>query len=65
MKQNQRFTVKYSQSSFSNGKIQIIIDNETGVNYIMTIGAGFSGITPLLNSDGSIYVDKNLNEKDN
>lgn len=65
MKQNQRFTVKYSQSSFSNGKIQIIIDNETGVNYIMTIGAGFSGITPLLNSDGFICVDKNLNEKYN
>ena len=65
MKQNQRFTVKYSQSSFSNGKIQIIIDNETGVNYIMTIGAGYSGITLLLNSDGSINVDKNLNEKDN
>ncbi len=65
MKQNQRFTVKHSQSSFSNGKIQIIIDNETGVNYIQTIGIGYSGITPLLNSDGSIYVNKNLNEKDN
>lgn len=65
LKQNQRFNVKYSQSSFSNGKIQIIVDNETGVNYIMTIGFGFSGITPLINSDGSICVDNNSNEKDN
>ncbi len=59
MKQNQRFTVKHSQSSFSNRKIQIIIDNETGVNYIQTIGISCSGITPLLNSDESICVDKN------
>lgn len=46
-------------------RYKFIVDNETGVNYIITIGAGFSGIIPLLNSYGSIYMDKNLNEKDN
>ena len=41
-----RFTVK-SKQHLSGGIIKIIVDTETGVNYIMTSGLGLSGMTPL------------------
>ncbi len=42
-----RFKEK-SNEGFGMGAIQIIVDTVTGVNYIVTIGASPSGITPLL-----------------
>lgn len=43
-----------------NGKIYIWTDEETGVQYIIyrekLYNAGFGGITPRLNSDGSLYI---------
>lgn len=41
-------------------KIYIWTDEETGVQYVIyrekTANAGFGGITPRLNSDGSLYI---------
>lgn len=41
-------------------QITILVDRETGVNYIYTrIGSSSSGgITPLLNANGSVVVDE-------
>ncbi|MDI3235135.1 DUF6440 family protein [Exiguobacterium antarcticum] len=52
-----RFAVK-SKEHLSGGIIKIIIDTETGVNYIMTSGLGLSGMTPLLDQKGNVIVDK-------
>lgn len=49
---NPRFFEKYSES-FSDGSIRIIVDTQTGVNYLTTP----SGITPLLDSNGEPVVD--------
>lgn len=52
-----RFVLK-SKQYFSGGIIKIVIDTNTGVNYLITSGIGVSGMTPLLDKDGKVVVDK-------
>ncbi|MFV0503939.1 MAG: DUF6440 family protein [Lachnospirales bacterium] len=37
--------------------VRIIVDSDTGVNYLITVGLSPS-ITPLLNKDGQVVIDK-------
>ena len=58
-KKRPRFIVTHEQKlekTLGMGALQILVDTDTGVNYINTVGEGYSGITPLLNPDGSIVV---------
>ena len=56
-KKPKRFSVKYKESQFVS-TIEIMVDRETGVNYLMiNQGEGFS-ITPLLDANGQIVRDK-------
>ena len=56
-KKPKRFAVKYKESQFVSS-IEIMVDRETGVNYLMiTQGEGFS-ITPLLDANGQVVRDK-------
>lgn len=52
-----RFKIK-EKEHFAGGIIRIVVDTKTGVNYIMTSGIGISGITPLLDNNGNIVIDK-------
>lgn len=52
-----RFKVK-EKEYFSGGIIKIVVDTKTGVNYLITSGIGVSGMTPLLDKDGKIIIDK-------
>ena len=54
---SKRFEVR-EQQHISGGIIKIIVDTETGVNYLVTSGAGVSGMTPLLDSNGKVVVTK-------
>lgn len=56
-KKTKRFQVKEEQL-LGLGAIQIVVDTTTGVNYILSIGAGVSGITPLLDENGNVVIDK-------
>ncbi len=56
-KKEKRFIIKEEQS-LSFGGVNIVVDTVTGVNYIMTIGAGMNAVTPLLDSDGKVVIDK-------
>lgn len=56
-KKAKRFQVKEEQS-LGLGAIQIVVDSATGVNYILSIGTGVSGITPLLDENGNVVIDK-------
>lgn len=56
-KREKRFIIK-EEESLSFGAMSIIVDNKTGVNYLMTSGIGQSGITPLLDSEGKVVVDR-------
>ena len=58
-KERGRFIITHEQKlekTFGLGALQIIVDTETGVNYINTVGEGYSGITPLLGKDGAVVV---------
>lgn len=56
-KKEKRFKVKEEQN-FGAGAIQIVVDTVTGVNYIISYGMGLSGITPLLDENGNVVIDK-------
>lgn len=56
-KKEKRFKVKEEQS-LGMGSVQIIVDTKTGVNYLHTMGAGQSGITPLLDENGNVVADR-------
>ena len=53
-----RFVVVFKDgSSLKEGGIrQILIDTETGVNYLVWQSGYAGGITPLLDSDGNVVV---------
>lgn len=56
-KKRDRFIVTYEQKiekTFSLGSLQILVDTETGVNYINTVGESYSGLTPLLDENGNV-----------
>lgn len=54
---DKRFVLK-SKQHLSGGIIKIVVDTQTGVNYVMTSGLGLSGMTPLLDQDGKVVIDK-------
>ena len=58
--EEQRFYIKSSENVPSLGRIIVLVDRETGVNYLQTwVGSG-SGITPLLDRDGQVVVEEKL-----
>ena len=60
----QNYPIKiWAQNSNGKYKTLCVVDEETGVNYIVISGELFQkgiglGVTPRLNSDGSLYVNE-------
>ena len=57
---NERFVEKLTEgkSLSESGSRTVLVDTETGVNYLF-IKSGYSGgLTPLYNADGSLVVTK-------
>jgi len=55
MAKDKRFVKAYSQNSFSS-TTTILVDRETGVNYLYHQVGNSGGITPLLNQDGKPVI---------
>ncbi len=56
-KKEKRFIVTHTQSGgFTSPSMQILVDKETGVNYVYAASGYSGGITPLLNRDGTPIV---------
>lgn len=53
---NKRFEVKKTQGVLSTGKI--IVDTQTGVNYLFWQEGYAGGLTPLLDRNGNVVVDR-------
>ncbi|MGL4336036.1 MAG: DUF6440 family protein [Turicibacter sp.] len=53
-KQPKRFEVVYSQGNLE--RQLIIVDKETGVNYLQTISGYAGGLTPLLDANGNVII---------
>jgi len=51
-----RFEAKNTEGIFSAGRI--IVDTETGVNYLFWQEGYAGGLTPLLNKDGTVVVSR-------
>jgi hypothetical protein len=60
MKKEERFEVIYKDGSElkNEGIRQILVDKETGVNYLLWKAGCGAGITPLLDSDGKPIVTR-------
>jgi len=52
-KKEKRFIKIYSQEM---GSVTILVDKETGVNYLFTQSGYAGGLTPLLNRDGTPVI---------
>lgn len=59
-KKENRFDVVYTDGSQlkDSGIRQILVDNETGVNYLVWKSGYAGSITPLLDSDGNVVITK-------
>lgn len=51
---NKRFDVLFEEGNFSGNKI--IVDRETGVNYLFSWVGNAGGLTPLLGEDKNVIV---------
>ena len=60
MKNNNRFEVimKEGSSLSEAGRIQVIVDKDTGVNYLWVMSGYAGGLTPLLEADGKPIITK-------
>ena len=54
-KKPKRFIVKEEQS-MGLGAVCILVDTQTGVNYLNTIGEAYAGLTPLLDENGKVVI---------
>ena len=59
MAKNERFKVVYSQGTVD--VTQILVDTETGVNYVFRKVAYAGGLTPLLDKDGKPVISPSVN----
>ena len=55
-KKDERFIKVYSQSSLATGNVAVLVDKETGVNYLFAQSGYAGGMTPLLNRDGTPVI---------
>ena len=61
LKKEKRFEVKKAEGLIY--EMSIIVDKETGVNYLFTASGYAGGLTPLLNSDGTPIITKNFDNE--
>ena len=54
-KKKKRFEITYSQGALVD-VIEILVDQETGVNYLFRTNGSAGGMTPLLDRDGKPVV---------
>lgn len=54
----ERFKKIYSEGTLEG--IQILVDLETGVNYLFRHSGYAGGLTPLLDENGNVVVTKNV-----
>ena len=54
---NERFKIVYEQGNMSS-RLKIIVDIETGINYLSNVDGYSGGITALLDKDGKPVVSQ-------
>ncbi len=59
MEKKERFKIAYSQGTLD--VVQILVDTETGVNYVFRKAGYGGGMTPLLDKDGKPVISPTAN----
>ena len=65
-KQRARFIVTHEQrleKTLGLGALQILVDTETGVNYINTVGEGYSGISSTQTAESSYRTPRSTKRR--
>ena len=57
-KEEKRFQLKEKVQDTVNGPLCIMVDTLTGVNYLIMDGISSFGMTPLLDENGNVVIDK-------
>ena len=60
-KKGKRFEITYTQGVL--GVIEILVDQETGVNYLFRTNGNAGGLTPLLDREGKPVISPIVNKK--
>ena len=60
-KKEKRFEVTYKQGSLD--VIEILVDRETGINYLYRTNGYAGGMTPLLDREGKPVISPIINKK--
>ena len=60
MTKNKRFEKIYSQGTLE--LVEILVDKETGVNYLFHTSGNAGGMTPLLDRDGKPVISPVVNK---
>ncbi len=55
-KKEKRFIKVSSEGGFSGPACQVLVDRQTGVNYLYASSGYSGGLTPLLNRDGTPII---------
>lgn len=55
-KKDSRFVCTHSESTFTLGTLRVLVDRETGVNYLWCRDGNSGGLTPLLGPDGQVVI---------
>ena len=61
-KKEKRFEITYSQGTLD--VIQVLVDRETGVNYLWHASGNAGGMTPLLDREGRPIITTILDEEE-
>lgn len=54
---NEKRFIKKDEQGLGIGAVSVLVDTETGVNYLLA-QTPYSGITPLLDENGNVVIDK-------
>lgn len=55
-KKDFRFVCVHNEATFTLGTLRVLVDRETGVNYLWCRDGNSGGLTPLLGSDGKPVI---------
>lgn len=58
MKDEKRFYIKESEYIQLGAPVSIVVDRKTGVNYLLMSNGDGTGVTPLLDENGKVVIEK-------
>ncbi len=58
MSKDNRFEIMHVESTMKSGTFTIVKDTVTGVHYLRTVSGYGGGLTPLLDENGKVVIEK-------